>query len=164
MQEGRRSVWKKLAAVKAACAVEYLIDEELQGLAAMTRAAERREERRVRFSTSSIDAAASSSNENNSSGGAFQGGRGRKGIPSWLDLKTLGLPSSESGDDIMPLAGPGTPRGRLGSLRDLQVFGDEVLQGEASERAGSTPEGGVNAWRDLTALTMQIEGLDIVAP
>ena len=144
-----RSVWAKLAAVRAACAIEYLIDEELCSLAVKAR------EEAMQRSVTNL--------------------RGykipkRKGIPSWLDLKSLGLPLADSREELPSLES--TANDSLNSIqedRDADTGANSIPE-ETSislDERGLTEhalEKGIDAWRDMTALSMQAEGIDVVAP
>lgn len=145
MKEGMRSVWAKLAAVRAACAIEYLIDAELQLLAKRAR----REHRKRTVASKS----------------------GRRGIPSWMDLKSLGLPSLGSQEELLSLSSPGNSS--LNSIQEHISERNELQESIDREIEQFTPEDGTNsqsiesgiaAWRDVTALSMQSQGIDIIAP
>jgi predicted acylesterase/phospholipase RssA len=112
MREGQRSVWARREAVRAGGAVEVAIDAALAELAGRAAAASRR------------DAAAAA---------AAAVGRRRGSLPSWMDLKSLGLPSSESADEL------GGGRGSLGAIAELA--GPPPLRVHAEEGGGSSDGG-----------------------
>jgi Patatin-like phospholipase/Domain of unknown function (DUF3336) len=225
MRAGQRAVWSKLPAVRAACAVEVAVDAELRTLTMQARAVRRREEH------AAVHA-------------ALTHHRGmRASIPSWMDLKSLGLGnsnSSDSTDDIAGSLGVRTPRadgstdklhnhslnrvlpaaaapmpvGRRNSSEDssssiyfsplsppqkeeeqleTQLGNDDMEQlsepwetgllldlhrsrsrgtmasgsGNGGGNGGGEKrklEGGVDVWKDLTALTLGEDSLDFIAP
>ena len=112
MREGQRSVWARREAVRAGGAVEVAIDAALAELAGRAAAASRR------------DAAAAA---------AAAAGRRRGSLPSWMDLKSLGLPSSDSADE---LGGGRGSRGSLGAIAELA--GPPPLRVHAEEGGGSS--------------------------
>jgi TAG lipase/steryl ester hydrolase/phospholipase A2/LPA acyltransferase len=158
MEEGQRAVWAKRGAIEATCGVELAFDAELARLAGAARAAQQVEARAA----------------------AGRSARLRGGLPSWLDLRPLGLAAnSDSASDAASL-----PRG---SLDDLQEEGAAAAaaEGVAEEQAGEEAEeaegggaaaaaaaaggdgeglqleGGAEAFRDLSELAL---GLDAIAP
>ncbi|KAL4550042.1 hypothetical protein Ndes2526B_g08220 [Nannochloris sp. 'desiccata'] len=183
MRAGQRAVWSKLPAVRAACAVEVAVDAELRALTMQARAVRRREEHAAALTNHVLT---------------------RASIPSWMDLKSLGLgtsSSSDSTDDITavrtPRAGstdrlhhhpfsrvpPGTLQRREELLpqEGIRQGSDDMEQlSEPWETAGlllhrasgsgdgvKKLEGGVEVWKDLTALTLTLgeeDSLDFIAP
>jgi hypothetical protein len=122
VREGELQVWEKLAAVRSSCAAEVAADECLRRL---TR--EQRGKQRRRFADE----------------GRNTTWRPRRAaIPSWLDLRSLGLQPSASMDDaaaleeqeertkslMLPGAAPGAEVG-LGTI--CEVAGPEVAEGVA---------------------------------
>lgn len=112
MRAGQRAVWAVLPCIRAACAVELAVDAELRALTMAARAARRRE-----------DAAAALTS------------RIRASIPSWMDLKTLGLQHSESGDDVASM-GVRTPR--RGSSSERLFLGGPLLRGTRRKLSGGS--------------------------
>lgn len=95
-------MWAKLAAVRAACAIEYCIDAELRSLSLQAKAMVRREENMVKYSSNLK-------------------------LPSWLDLKSLGM--EEIGEEQEPDDIGGTSGGvslnlehGMGAWRDLTAL------------------------------------------
>ncbi|PSC72827.1 Triacylglycerol lipase SDP1 [Micractinium conductrix] len=104
MKEGQRAVWKKLPAIKAACAIEVSIDEQLRR---MTRLA--RQQARLQKAA------------------AARRSRGlRPALPSWLHLTSLGLPPVESASSLM--GGSLTPTPSSASLAAMAAEGGLSLQ------------------------------------
>lgn len=148
-------MWAKIPALRAACAVEVAIDAELKGLTLRAQALARREEHAAALSTRLLSASTQ--------------------LPSWLDLRSLGLANSlsvngdesESGGDHMNMVS-------CASLASIQesiegAAGGEVdeaseLQKGEDEGPRQSLEGGIDAFRDITVLAMGIEGLDLIDP
>jgi hypothetical protein len=184
MRAGQRAVWSKLPALRAACAVEVAVDAELKTLTMQARAVRRREEHAAALTHRVIT---------------------RASIPSWMDLKSLGLggsTSSDSTDDILGVRTPRSlpptpmtpsgrifpPRGSSSSISGLntaelrqgsddmeqltepwETAGLLLHQNSASSSSGGGGEkgklaGGVDLWKDLTALTLGEDSLDFIAP
>eukprot|EP00887_Chlorella_sp_A99_P000538 scaffold17.g538.t1 len=82
MREGQCAVWRKLPAIQAACAVEVAIDETLQHVTRQAQAQRRLEKaalhRRAQLASPLM----------------------RRSLPSWLHMPSLGLPPSESWDEL----------------------------------------------------------------
>jgi hypothetical protein len=161
MRAGQRAVWSKLPAIRAACAVEVAVDAELRTLTMQARAVRRRQQAAALSNLSVM----------------------RASLPSWMDLKSLGLGggTSNSSDSMDNLIGV------LHTTQEVaeQLGSDEMEQlSEPWETAGlllprnsgsggggggggdgrKKLEGGVDVWKDLTALTLGEDGLDFIAP
>jgi len=177
MRAGQRAVWSKLPAVRAACAVEVAVDAELRTLTMQARAVRRREEHAAALTNRVLI---------------------RASIPSWMDLKSLGLGTSNSSDSTDDIPGVRTARGSTDYLNNrvlpettqreeplpqegIQQGSDDMEQlSEPWETAGlllhrasgiggddtevKKLEGGVDVWKDLTALTLGEDSLDFIAP
>jgi hypothetical protein len=189
MQAGQRAVWSKLPAVRAACAVEVAVDAELRMLTMQARAVRYQEEHAAAAAAAAAHALTNRVLT-------------RSSLPSWMDLKSLGLGTSNSSDSTDDIPGVRTVLPRTGSTdlpsnRGLtttlqgeeELFSNEGIQqgnddleqlsepwetaglllhqttsGSGGDGVGRKLEGGVDIWKDLTALTLGEDSLDFIAP
>ena len=74
-------------------------------------------------------------------------------FPSWLNMKCLGIPSSAESLDQLP------DNDGDGGLEAIQE--SYTALGDVGEGTAARLEGGMDAWKDVTALAL---GLDVIAP